>query len=52
MGTREKAREVPFQEESPMKPLGGPVGEAGSSEEEAMPSAKKLMTVDRMKSYV
>ena len=35
-----------------MKPLGEPVVEAGSSEEEAMPSAKKLKTVDREASYV
>ena len=35
-----------------MKPLGEPVGGAGSSEEEAMPSAKKLKTVDREAGYV
>ena len=29
-----------------------PVGESGSSEEDAIPSAKKLKTVDREASYV
>ena len=35
-----------------MKPLVEPEKEAGSSEEEAIPSTKKLKTVDREASYV
>ena len=48
----EEAREVPLEEESSGSPLGEPAVETGSSEEEAMPSAKKLKTIDREASYV
>ena len=41
LGVPEEAREVPLEEESPGRPLGEPAVEAGSSEEEAMPSTKK-----------
>ena len=53
MGASEDAREVFLeQEEAPMTQLEEPVGEAGSSEEETTPSAKKLKTVDREASCV
>ena len=52
LGVPEEAREVPLEEESSGRQLGEPVVETGSSEEEAMPSAKKPKTIDREASYV
>ena len=52
LAVSEDAREVALEEEAPTTQLEAPVGESGSSEEEATPSAKKLKTVDREASYV
>ena len=48
----EEATGAPFEEDTSGRPLEEPTAEAGSSEEEAIPSAKKLRTVDREASYV
>ena len=52
MGVPEEAKEAPLEEESFGRPLGEPGVDDGSSEEEAMLSAKKLKTVAGEASYV
>ena len=48
----EEATGAPLEEDTTGRSLEEQTAEAGSSEEEAIPSAKKLRTVERKASYV
>ena len=52
LGAPEEAIVAPLKKDTSGRPPGEPTAEAGSSEEEAILSAKKLRTVDREASYV